>query len=91
MGSISVTANIAANLCSKFQQSCVNNMKEAEKLDKILQPIHSSMFIESNPSPVKFAASLLDMCNPDVRLPLVEVKEETKKQVREALKVAKIL
>ena len=91
VGSISVTANIAANLCSKFQQSCVNNMKEAEKLDKILQPIHSSMFIESNPSPVKFAASLLDMCNPDVRLPLVEVKEETKKQVREALKVAKIL
>ena len=91
VGSISVTANIAANLCSKFQQSCVNNMKEADKLDKILQPIHSSMFIESNPSPVKFAASLLDMCNPDVRLPLVEVKEETKKQVREALKVAKIL
>ena len=91
VGSISVTANIAANLCSKFQQSCVNNMKEAEKLDKILQPIHSSMFIESNPSPVKFAASLLGMCNPDVRLPLVEVKEETKKQVREALKVAKIL
>ena len=91
VGSISVTANIAANLCSKFQQSCVNNMKEAEKLDKILQPIHSSMFIESNPSPVKFAASLLGMCNPDVRLPLVEVKKETKKQVREALKVAKIL
>jgi 4-hydroxy-tetrahydrodipicolinate synthase len=91
VGSISVTANIAADLCSKFQESCVNNMNDAENLDKILQPIHSSMFIESNPSPVKFAASLLGMCNPDVRLPLVEVEEETKKQITEALKVAKIL
>ena len=48
------------------------------------------MFIESNPSPVKYAASLLGMCDPDVRLPLVQVKEETKK-ISEALKVAKIL
>ena len=49
------------------------------------------MFIESNPSPVKYAASLLGLCNPEVRLPLVQVKEETKKKISEALKVAKIL
>ena len=49
------------------------------------------MFIESNPSPVKYAASLLGMCNPDVRLPLVQIKEETKQKVLEALKVAKLL
>ena len=49
------------------------------------------MFIESNPSPVKYAASLLGMCNPDVRLPLVEVREESKKKISESLKVAKIL
>ena len=49
------------------------------------------MFIESNPSPVKYAASLLGMCDPDVRLPLVQVKEETKKKISEALKVANIL
>ena len=60
-------------------------------LDKILQPVHTAMFIESNPSPVKYAASLLGMCKPDVRLPLVQVKEETKKKISEALKVAKIL
>ena len=91
VGSISVTANIAAKLCSDFQKSCVNGFKDSDKLDKILQPLHSAMFIESNPSPVKYAASLLGMCDPDVRLPLVQVKEETKKKLSEALKVAKIL
>ena len=90
-GAISVTANIAAKLCSDFQNSCANNFKESEKLNKILQPVHTAMFIESNPSPVKYAASLLGMCDPDVRLPLVQVKEETKKKISEALKVAKIL
>ncbi len=91
VGSISVTANIAAKLCSDFQNSCANNFEGSEKLDKILQPVHTAMFIESNPSPVKYAASLLGMCNPDVRLPLVQVKKETKKKVSEALKVANIL
>ena len=91
IGAISVTANIAAKLCSDFQNSCINNFDGSEKLDKILQPVHTAMFIESNPSPVKYAASLLGMCDPDVRLPLVQVKEETKKKISEALKVAKIL
>ena len=90
-GAISVTANIAAKLCSDFQNSCANNFKESEKLNKILQPVHTAMFIESNPSPVKYAASLLGMCDPDVRLPLVQVKEETKKKISESLKVANIL
>ncbi len=91
VGSISVTANIAAKLTSDFQKACVENIKEAELLDKTLQPLHKSLFIESNPSPVKYAASLLGMCNPDVRLPLVQIREETKKKVSEALKVAKLL
>ena len=91
VGSISVTANIAAKLCADFQNSCVNGFKDSEKLDKILQPIHAAMFIESNPSPVKYAASLLGLCSPDVRLPLVQVNETTKKKLSEALKVAKIL
>ena len=68
-----------------------NNTNEAVKLDKILQPLHSSLFIESNPSPVKYAASLLKMCSPSVRLPLVEIRDETKKKVSDALKSAKLL
>ena len=91
IGAISVTANIAAKYCSNFQTACAGNFSKAEELDKILQPVHSAMFIESNPSPVKYAASLLEMCSPSVRLPLVELRDETKKKVSEALKVAKLL
>ena len=91
VGSISVTANIAAKYCSDFQKACIDNFTKAEEIDKKLQPVHSAMFIESNPSPVKYAASLLGMCKPSVRLPLVEVRDETKNKISEALKVAKLL
>ena len=91
IGAIGVTANVAAKLSSDFQAACVSNIDKASKLDKLLQPLHKSLFIESNPSPVKYAASLLGMCKPTVRLPLVEIKEETKKKVSDALKVAKLL
>jgi 4-hydroxy-tetrahydrodipicolinate synthase len=91
VGAIGVTANVAAKISADFQKACIKDMKKASELDKILQPLHSSLFIESNPSPVKYAASLLGMCKPNVRLPLVEIREETKKKVSEALKVAKLL
>ena len=91
VGAIGVTANVAAKLASDFQKACVHDVKKAAELDKILQPLHSSLFIESNPSPVKYAASLLGMCKPTVRLPLVEIRDETKKKVSDALKVAKLL
>ncbi len=91
VGAIGVTANVAAKLASDFQKACVDDPKKAVELDKVLQPLHTSLFIESNPSPVKYAASLLGMCKPTVRLPLVEIREETKEKVLEALKVAKLL
>jgi len=91
VGAIGVTANVAAKLASDFQKACVDDQKRAVELNKLLQPLHNSLFIESNPSPVKYAASLLGMCKPTVRLPLVEIREETKKKVSEALKVAKLL
>ena len=91
VGAIGVTANIAAKLSSDFQKACKVDLKKASELDILLQPLHSSLFIESNPSPVKYAASILGMCKPEVRLPLVEIKEETKKKVIEALKVSKLL
>ena len=91
VGAIGVTANVAAKLASDFQKACVNDSKKALELDKLLQPLHTSLFIESNPSPVKYAASLLGMCKPTVRLPLVEIREETKKKVSDALKAAKLL
>ena len=95
VGAISVTANIAPKLCSEFQKLSVMNDKEsiseAEKLDKILQPIHHSMFVESNPSPVKYAAKLLNLCEDNVRLPLVKVTNPTKEIVKKALQLAKLI
>ena len=95
VGAISVTANIAPKLCSNFQKFSKseneNEKKEAQKLNEILQPVHHSMFIESNPSPVKYAAKLLNLCEDDVRLPLVKVTEPTKEIIKNALKSAKLI
>ena len=68
-----------------------NSKKEAKKLDNILQPLHSAMFVESNPSPVKYAAKLLKLCDDDVRLPLVKITDQTKEIVRKALESSKLI
>ena len=95
VGTISVTANIAPKLCSDFQKFSKTNTDEgkleAERLDKILQPIHNSMFIESNPSPVKYAAKLLGLCEEDVRLPLVKVTKPSKEVIKKVLVSANLL
>ena len=95
VGCISVTANITPKLCSDMQKFSVSNSenekKEAEKIDKLLQPIHKSLFIESNPSPVKYAAKLLNLCSDDVRLPLVKITKSTQEEVKKALSSAKLL
>jgi 4-hydroxy-tetrahydrodipicolinate synthase len=95
VGAISVTANIAPKLCSKFQSLTLlsddKSQKEAESLDKILQPVHNSMFIESNPSPVKYAAKVLGLCDDAVRLPLVRVTDSTKNIINKALESAELV
>ncbi len=92
VGCISVTANVATRLCADFHEASLSNdNKTALKINKILSPLHRALFIESNPSPVKYAASLLNLAPPDVRLPLVQVTESTKKEVEKALKFAKLL
>ena len=95
VGAISVTANIAPKLCSDFQKfsksQSVSEINDAEKLNKILQPVHHAMFVESNPSPVKYAAKLLNLCDDNVRLPLVKVTESTKVIVKKALHSAKLI
>ena len=95
-GAISVTANIAPKFCSDFQKysnlkNKEQNIEEAKKLNKILQPLHQAMFIESNPSPVKYAAKLLNLCDDAVRLPLVKITEKNKKVINKALQSAKLI
>jgi len=95
VGIISVTANIAPKLCSDMQKysksKSDNEIKEAERIDQILQPLHKSLFMESNPAPVKFAAKLLGLCEDEIRLPLVKVNKETQEEVKKNLKSAKLI
>ena len=95
VGCISVTANVAPILCSimqKFSKSNLENeIKEAERIDALLQPLHKSLFIESNPSPVKYAAKLLGLCDDAVRLPLVKVMDITKREVKKSLISANLI
>ena len=95
VGIISVTANIAPKLCSDMQRCSKsksdNEMKEAERIDQLLQPLHKSLFLESNPAPVKYAAKLLGLCDDSIRLPLVKIKKQTQEEVKKALHSAKLL
>ena len=95
VGIISVTANIAPKLCSEMQKfsksNADNEVKEADRIDQMLQPVHKSLFIESNPAPAKYAAKLLGLCDDEIRLPLVKIKKETEVEVKKALSFAKLI
>ncbi|PWC32462.1 4-hydroxy-tetrahydrodipicolinate synthase [Azospirillum sp. TSO35-2] len=92
VGCISVTANIAPGLCSAMQNAwAAGNLTEAYRLRDLLTPLHDSMFVESNPVPVKFAASLLGLCSDEVRLPLVAASDAARATVRGALTKAGLL
>ena len=95
-GCISVTANVAPKLCSEFQEASLaknndNLLARAKEINEKLMPLHKSLFIESSPSPVKYAASLLNLCSDDVRLPLVKITTETKKAVKSAMAHANLI
>ena len=95
-GCISVTANVAAKLCAEMQNASlaredIKLQERADEINKLLTPLNKSLFIESNPSPVKYAASLLKLSPEDVRLPLVKVTNPTKSAVLQALKYAHLI
>ena len=85
-GAISVTSNIAPRLCADFQNACLRgDFKAALALQDRLMPLHDALFVESNPGPVKYAASRLGLCSAEMRLPLSPVSEATRKIVDAAL------
>lgn len=91
-GCISVTANIAPRMCAEFQNAwAAGRPDEALDYQDRLMPLHSALFIESSPAPVKYGASLLNRCTDEVRLPLVGIKDETKKKVRVAMQSAGLI
>src|SRR5258707_3355123 len=85
-GCISVTSNVAPRLCAEFQGACLKgDYAAALKLQDKLLPLHTALFIETNPSPAKYALSVLGRCADTVRLPMVLIAEKTKATVRAAI------
>jgi 4-hydroxy-tetrahydrodipicolinate synthase len=91
-GCISVTSNVAPRLCKEMQESCLKgDYSAALKVQDRLMPLHTAMFIETNPSPAKYALSVLGRMTDEVRLPMLTVGEGTKKAVRSAMVHAGLL
>jgi 4-hydroxy-tetrahydrodipicolinate synthase len=91
-GCISVTSNVAPRLCSEFQKACLaGDFKTALALHDKLMPLHTNLFIETNPSPTKYALSLLGKCSDAVRLPMVPLSDSSKAAVRAAMVHAGLL
>jgi 4-hydroxy-tetrahydrodipicolinate synthase len=85
-GCISVTSNVAPRLCAEFQSACLKgDYAGALALQDKLMPLHTALFLETNPAPAKYALAVLGKCADTVRLPMVPVAETTKSAVRAAM------
>jgi 4-hydroxy-tetrahydrodipicolinate synthase len=85
-GCISVTANVAPRLCAEMQEACLSgDYASALKVQDRLMPLHTSLFIETNPSPTKYALSVLGRMSDEVRLPMITVSDGTKQAVGAAM------
>jgi 4-hydroxy-tetrahydrodipicolinate synthase len=85
-GCISVTSNVAPRLCAEMQNACLKgDYASALRVQDRLMPLHTNLFIETNPSPVKYAASVLGLMEETVRLPMIPVSDDTRQKVRSAM------
>jgi 4-hydroxy-tetrahydrodipicolinate synthase len=85
-GCISVTSNVAPRLCAEFQGACLKgDYAGALAFQDKLMPLHTALFLETNPAPAKYALSILGKCDETVRLPMVPVAESTRSAVRAAM------
>lgn len=89
IGCISVTANVAPALCAEFQEATLagDYTKALELLDRLM-PLHQAIFTEPGLVGAKYGMSLLGLCPPDVRLPLVELTDATKAKIKAAMQHA---
>jgi 4-hydroxy-tetrahydrodipicolinate synthase len=85
-GCISVTSNVAPRLCAEFQGACLKgDYAGALAFQDKLMPLHTALFLETNPAPAKYALSILGKCDETVRLPMVPVTASTRSAVRAAM------
>jgi len=91
-GCISVTANIAPALVSKLQALCAaGKYAEAREMQDKLMPLHKLMFKEPSPGPAKYAASLLGLCSDEIRLPILNISENLKSEIKSAMQKLELI
>jgi 4-hydroxy-tetrahydrodipicolinate synthase len=92
VGCISVTSNVAPKLCAEFQNACLaGDYAKAVTYQDRLMALHDALFCEASPSPTKYAASLLELCEAEVRLPIVPMTDKGRETVRAAMVSAGLL
>tara|TARA_Y100000590_G_scaffold10320_1_gene12733 strand:+ start:96 stop:983 length:888 start_codon:yes stop_codon:yes gene_type:complete len=90
-GCISVTANIVPKKCAELHTAWQKGkLKKVQSINKLLFPLHNALFLETSPGPVKYAASLLNICSEELRLPLVKISSKTKNEIKLILKRLRI-
>lgn len=91
-GCISVTGNVAPKACAKMQQACIDgDYATAKAIHDALVPLHRDLFLEPNPSGVKYACSVLGLCDEEVRLPLLPVSEDTRRRIKHSLETIDLI
>jgi len=92
VGCISVTSNVAPRACAEFQDACLSgNFAMALSIQDRLMGLHDALFCEASPAPTKYAASLLGLCEEDVRLPIVPLSGKGRETVKAAMAAARLL
>ena len=89
VGTISVTANVLPREMAEFCAAWLAGRPDAaQALDDLLQPVHAAMFVETSPSPVKWALFAMGRIDSGIRLPLVCLSEGRRKPVMDAINAA---
>ena len=91
-GCISVSANVAPALCAQIQRACaMKNFDEALKIQMQILPLHRALFVEPSPAGVKYACSLLGLNDLTCRLPMVELRANTKRTIKEVMETLNLI
>ena len=85
-GCISVTANVVPAFCAQMQKACSQGeFAQALEIHESLVPLHAALFSEPSPAGIKYAMSLLGLCSAEARLPIVELSNDTKASIEQAM------
>jgi len=91
-GVITVTANVTpADMASLVNSFLAGNVVEARRIHFKLSPLFTALFYETNPIPVKEALGMMGKIDPELRLPLCPMAQDTREKLSRVIKEMKII